>query len=348
MSETSLDLRSRVTTDVDLQADGAQHGHLTIPHSRNDSPWGSILMPISVFRNGDGPTVLLTGGNHGDEYEGPIALMNLVRTLDASQVRGRVVVIPALNYPAVQAGTRLSPIDGRNMNRVFPGNRDGGVTEMIADFVQRRILPMCDAVVDIHSGGNAMRFAPCAVIHKLADRDQMKRTVALASAFGAPYALVLEELDATGMLDTAVEQMGKLFLSTELGGGGTTSVRTVRITEDGVWNVLIHLSLLDEPPPGRNPGGDGPTRFLETPDGAFVIADRSGLFETALEPESEVRAGEAIGCIHDLDRPSAAPAVYVSPLDGMIVQRHVAGRIQRGDCMCVVAVDWHDEAPASS
>ncbi len=86
-------------------------------------------------KNGRGPTVTFTGGSHGDEYEGPIALLKLARGLRAADVAGRVVIVPALNLPAVRSATRRSPVDGRNMNLVFPGNRDGTVTEVIADFV---------------------------------------------------------------------------------------------------------------------------------------------------------------------------------------------------------------------
>jgi len=332
MIETSMELRSKISTDADLHSDGVQHRYLTIPHSRNDSAWGSILMPISVFKNGEGPTVLLTGGSHGDEYEGPIALMNLVRSLDIRKVSGRVIVIPALNYPAIKTGTRLSPIDGGNMNRTFPGTRNGTVTEMIADYVQRFVLPLCDAVVDIHAGGKMMSFLPCSVIHKLPDEEQMARTVAAAKAFGAPNCLVLEELDAVGMLDTAVEELGKVFVSTELGGGGTASVETIRIAAGGVHDCLVHFGVLAE-----EPRGSGQTRFLETPKGSFVIADRSGILEAAVEPGQTVEAGMPIAYIHDIDNPVAEPAVYLAPLDGILVHRHVAGLIARGDCLSVIA-----------
>ncbi|MGF1620760.1 MAG: N(2)-acetyl-L-2,4-diaminobutanoate deacetylase DoeB [Rhodomicrobiaceae bacterium] len=332
MSETSMELRSRISTGIDFNAEGVQHGNLTIPWSRNDSAWGSVLMPISVFKRGDGPTVLLTGGSHGDEYEGPIALMNLIRSLDIAAISGRVIIIPALNYPAVKAGTRLSPIDGRNMNRTFPGNGSGTVTEMIADFVQRFILPLCDAVVDIHAGGKMMSFLPCSVIHALPDEAQMARTVAAAKAFGAPHCLVLQELDAAGMLDTAVEETGKIFVSTELGGGGTATVETVRIAYNGVHDVLAHLGALD-----AAPRGNGETQFLETPDGAFIIADRGGLFEAAVEPGDAIEAGDILAYIHDIDNPTAAPAVYRAKLGGIVMHRHVAGQIARGDCLAVIA-----------
>jgi len=118
----------KVSATIDLLADGKHHGHLIIPHSRNESGWGAVHLPIVSIRNGAGQTMLLTGGNHGDEYEGPIALMKLARTLEAGGIRGQVIIIPALNFPAVLTGSRLSPIDGVNMNRAFPGRRDGSVS----------------------------------------------------------------------------------------------------------------------------------------------------------------------------------------------------------------------------
>src|SRR5262245_38956354 len=100
---------SPVTATVDFDKDGVQHGFLKLPYSRDDSAWGAVMMPVTVVRNGEGPTALLTGANHGDEYEGPIALMELAAGLQAAQVIGRVIIVPAMNYPAFRAGTRTSP-----------------------------------------------------------------------------------------------------------------------------------------------------------------------------------------------------------------------------------------------
>ena len=72
---------SPIVPTVDFEKDGVQHGFLRLPWSRDDSAWGNLMIPIAVIRNGDGPTALLTGANHGDEYEGPIALVDLARTL---------------------------------------------------------------------------------------------------------------------------------------------------------------------------------------------------------------------------------------------------------------------------
>src|SRR5512135_2579516 len=109
---------SRLVTDIDFDRDGKQVSYLRAPSSTNQSAYGTVLIPLVVIRNGDGPTLLLTGAVHGDEYEGPVALARLARTLTPESIRGRIVILPALNLPALVAGTRLSPVDGLNLNRV--------------------------------------------------------------------------------------------------------------------------------------------------------------------------------------------------------------------------------------
>ena len=163
---------SPISATVDFNADGVQHGFLRLPYSRDDSAWGSVMIPLTVVRNGTGPTALLTGGNHGDEYEGPIALYDLARRLKADDVTGRVIIIPGMNQPAFAAGTRTSPIDRGNMNRAFPGRPDGTVTEKIADYFQRVLLPMADVVLDFHSGGRTLDFLPFCAAHILPNKSQ--------------------------------------------------------------------------------------------------------------------------------------------------------------------------------
>src|SRR5882757_6821730 len=218
---------SPVTSTVDFAGNGVQHGHLRLPYSRDDSAWGSVMIPIAVIRNGEGPTALLTGANHGDEYEGPIALFDLARTLDPASVRGRVIIVPAMNTPAFRAGTRTSPIDKGNLNRSFPGRPDGTPTQKIADYFQRVLLPMADIVLDFHSGGRTLDFVPFAAAHVLADKRQEQGAFAAVAAFGAPYSMRMVEIDTAGLYDSAAEAMGKIFVTTELGGGGTPRTETV-------------------------------------------------------------------------------------------------------------------------
>ena len=129
-----------ISSEVDLGRPGKQSGFLRVPHSVHRSAYGWIPVPVAIVANGDGPTVLLMAGNHGDEYEGPLAIMDAATSLDPAAVSGRIILIPFMNAPAVHAATRTSPIDGGNMNRVFPGKRDGTITEMIAHYVSGAVL----------------------------------------------------------------------------------------------------------------------------------------------------------------------------------------------------------------
>ena len=330
----------KVSSSIDFSADGKHHGHLSIPHSRNDSGWGALHLPITSIRNGDGPTLVLTGGNHGDEYEGPIALMKLARALDAGEINGRVIIIPALNYPAVLAGTRVSPIDGVNMNRAFPGRRNGSVSSMIAHFVHHKILPLADAVLDIHSGGKTMMFSPFACYHRIADAGLKDKARQAVLAFAAPISLELVELDAEGMIDTAVEDMGKIFIGCELGGGGTTTTDTVSIAETGVRNLLAHFEIVAEPPRSLEDRGLPPTRLMHMPDSdCYLIGDDSGIYEALADLNAAVDAGDAIGQVHFPQKPERPPVVYRAARAGTLIGRTHKALVESGDFLALIATE---------
>ncbi|HEX5326650.1 MAG TPA: N(2)-acetyl-L-2,4-diaminobutanoate deacetylase DoeB [Acetobacteraceae bacterium] len=321
-----------MTPTVDFAAPGVQHGFLRLPHSCDDSAWGSVMIPIAVIARGNGPTALLTGANHGDEYEGPIALFELARTLTPDMVHGRVIIVPAMNYPAFRAGTRTSPIDRGNLNRSFPGRPDGTITEKIADYFTRHLLPLADVVLDFHSGGRTLDFLPYAAAHVLTDAAQQARCFAAVAAFAAPWSVKMLEIDAVGMYDTTAEAMGKIFVTTELGGGGTSRAATVAIAGRGVRNLLHHCGIVSgEPRPA-------PTRWLDMPSEAcFGFATEDGLIEPCKDLGDPVRAGEVLARIHPVGRTGLAPAEYRAALDGLLAARHFPGLVKAGDCITVVA-----------
>ena len=322
-----------ISATVDFDSDGVQHGYLKLPHSHDGSAWGSLMIPITVAKRGDGPTVLLTGGNHGDEYEGPVALFDLAATIQSDDVSGRVIMVPAMNYPAFQAAKRTSPIDSGNMNRVFPGDPKGTVTEKIADYFQNHLLPLADVVVDIHSGGKTLDFVPFCAAHVLDDKTQQAKCVDAMQAFNAPYSIMLLEVDATGMYDTAAEAMGKVFISTELGGGGSARASTVAVAKRGVRNVLKHAGVFDGAPDVAE------TVNLDMPDDrCFVSCETPGLVEPCVDLGADVRTGDVIARVHDITRTGSAPAEYRAPIDGMLTARHYPGLIAMGDIVAVVAV----------
>ncbi|MEM7172719.1 MAG: N(2)-acetyl-L-2,4-diaminobutanoate deacetylase DoeB [Pseudomonadota bacterium] len=324
---------SPVSCTIDLDQDGVQHGFLKLPHSHDVSAWGAIMVPVTSVRNGNGPVALLTGANHGDEYEGPTALMDLSAHLQPVQVQGQAIIVPGMNYPAFRAGRRTSPIDGGNMNRVFPGRPDGGVTEKIADYFQRHLLPRADFVLDFHSGGRTLDFVPFAAAHVLPDPDQQAQCVAAMRAFNAPYSVMLLEIDSVGMYDTSAEEMGKVFVSTELGGGGSSTAKTVQIAKRGLANFLKHAGILAGEPE------IGPTRHLDMPDGkCFVTSESNGLVEFCVDLGEEVRAGDLLAKVYDVERSGGKPRSYKAPIDGFLAGRHYPGLIAMGDFMAMIAI----------
>ena len=160
------------------------------------------------------------------------------------RLKGRVILLPTMNHPAVLAGTRVSPIDGVNMNRCFPGQREGTPTRALAHYVYHHLVARADVVVDLHSGGKTLDFVPSVVMHELDDPVRMEQTKAAILAMGAPLALILKELDTAGMLDSAVEDLGKLFITTELGGGGSTTSTGADVDADAPpLSVTVRVTL---------------------------------------------------------------------------------------------------------
>lgn len=323
--------RNPITPTIPFDEDGVHHGFLRLPFSRDDSAWGSLMIPICVVKNGSGPTALLTGANHGDEYEGPVALQDLAFTLDPASVTGRVIIVPAFNYPAFKAGTRTSPIDRCNLNRCFPGRPNGSVTEKIADYFGNVLVPMTDIVLDFHSGGKTLDFVPFAASHVLSNQEQQARCVAAMRAFNAPYSAMLLEIDDAGMYDTAVEAQGKVFVTTELGGGGTATAQSIAIAKKGLRNVLIHAGILHGEPELS------PSINLDIPDDdCFILSEHEGLIEPVADLGEEVEKGDPVARIWPCDRTGVPPREYKSIRSGVVVARHFPGLIQCGDCLAVI------------
>lgn len=323
---------SPASASVDYERTGAQHGHVSVPHSRDDSAYGAVMLPIAVISNGDGPTVLFTGGNHGDEYQGPLALIKLANELQASDVQGRVIIVPTMNQPAFAAATRTSPIDQGNLNRMFPGTPTGTMTEKIADYFTRYLLPMADFVMDIHDGGKTLEFVPMCATHVLDDKGAQGVGKSAVDAFCAPYSCELVEIDTLGMWDTTVEESGTTFITTELGGSGTTRPDWAQITDRGVRNVLKHLDVLDGEPVLS------PTEQLVVPlEGGYVISTSDGLIEWLVPLGGRISAGQPIARVHEPRRLGVEPVDYTATLDGILAMRHFPGLVKMGDAIAMQA-----------
>ncbi len=159
-------------------------------------------------------------------------------------INGRLILIPSLNLPAARAATRLSPLDGMNLNRAFPGHPEGSVTSQIAHYLTTVLFPLSDVVIDIHSGGRSMEFVPCSHMHLVPDKEQRKKMLAAMLAWNTDFSFLYADIAGSGLLPVEAENQGKIVVTTELGGGEGVSAQVHRIAQSGLRNVLVHLGLL--------------------------------------------------------------------------------------------------------
>jgi predicted deacylase len=328
---------STIHTEIDYEKDGKQVGYLYLPQSPHEDAWGAILIPIAVIKNGAGPTVLITGGNHGDEYEGPITIARLIRELDPGEVRGRLVLLPSLNVPAALAGRRTSPVDGKNFNRCFPGNPAGTATEQIAFYVHAVLFPLADAFMDLHSGGSSLEILPSAIIEPASDSEQMRRIVAAVGAFDAPYTVLIDNLGDPRTSTASAVRAGLTVVGTELTGGGGITREGLGVCERGVRNVLTHLGLLEGNGEVRADGAE-PVFRIPGPAG-YVYAPAGGVFEAFHELGARVEAEQPAGAVHFLDDPLRPPEIVRFRRSGLLYARRAPARVARGNCVCVVITE---------
>ncbi len=332
----SPNTRGTAFSTIDLDKRGKQIGWIMLPHSTHDDAWGVTRVPIAVISNGNGPTVILEGGNHGDEYEGPIAICDLARELDPGAVQGRLILMPANNVHAVVAGTRTSPVDGLNFNRTFPGDARGSITQQISDFVANEIFPRGNAFLDLHSGGSSLDLLPSTVIEPTADAELHRRNLATAQAFGAPFTVVIGNYGDTRTATATACAAGLTTVGTELGGGGTVRLEILALCRSGIRHALTHLGVLADD--GSHPPPGSAASLLELQGSrAFLYATADGIFEPYHPNGHPVHAGEAAGRIHCPWDPAREPVTLYYQSDGILYGRRHPGRVRPGNCCLVIA-----------
>ena len=329
--------------EVDFARDGKQPGFIRLFHSTHDSAYGFLPIPIVVVRNGAGPTALFTAGNHGDEYEGQVALTNLAQWLEPSMIQGRVIILPMANYPAALAGRRVSPIDDLNLNRIFPGEPDGTVTRQIAHFIDTVLIPLSDLVIDLHSGGSSLNYIPCALAKQSADPALYQKQLAALRAFGAPYTYISGSAQGQGgdqTLGSGADRRGSISLGTELGGCGTVSSAGLAIAERGLRNLMVHMGILPqaywvEPPA---------TRFLDVRgENYYIYAPENGVFEPLVALGDMVVARQPAARIHTPETPWRPPVELEFQAEGIVMCQRIPARTKRGDCLFHLASDLRVE-----
>jgi hypothetical protein len=256
-------------------------------------------VPIGTVRGGDGPVLCVIGGVHGSEYAAHDAVALFWERLDPDALQGEVRVVLAADVTAMVAHSAyVNPVDGKNLNRVWPGDPDGTLTQRIAHLITTTCVEGSDAVIDVH-GGEWDEDIDCFIItHKVGDADLDRRTVELAMALGFTY---VEVTDAHGpVLGTGTgsgEAMkgGRPAMTLEAGGAGGRDRRYVMAHVLGLENACRHLGIL----PGRPFPWDGQSVLLD--HGVLIKTTKEGLYRPAVQIGDWIEAGGLFAEVLDLE-----------------------------------------------
>jgi len=324
-----------IWTNIDFDKPGKQIGTVNLPYSPDDDAYGFIPIPLAVVANGEGPTVLLTGGVHGDEYEGPIVLGDLIRGVRPEEVRGRLIIMPCANAPAIGRGARTSPIDHRNMARDFPGQHFGSPTEQITAYIHQVLFPLADYYMDLHAGGSSLVIEHSTLLFPSDGMDSpiSAKSAEMARVFGAPTTVVASHIGHGRTPVAAAGLCGIPGISAEMGIGGWISPEGVKLCRDGVNRVLKMLGAL---PNAQAPAPQKSRITKILGHDSYVISPDDGYFEPAFKVMDRVSKGQIAGRLHRLLRPELEPITLHFNSDGWIWSHRSFGKTHAGSALAVL------------
>ena len=234
---------------------------------------------------GDGPTVGIYAAIHGNESAGAQIVLEVARRFATASFRGRLLLLPVANPLAFEANRRHTPVDDQNLNRLFPGNPDGWVSEQLAHVMTQEFLNQVDALIDLHSGGD----------RPTVDYVYIRNAEALSRSFGSRVLYRAHAAKAGTMFDgtstTVARDRGIAAVTVELGGGHVDQTPYVERGVQGVMNMLRTLNVIDEAP-------DSPPAQIVVDSITTIRPHYGGFLETLAPALGEtIEAGTVLGHI---------------------------------------------------
>jgi predicted deacylase len=258
----------------------------------------AMSIPVVVFHGAKpGPVLALVSGAHGTEYASIIALEKVIQTLDPAQISGTVIVIPLLNIASFeQKVPHVNPVDGKSMNRFYPGKQDGTQTERALYVITKQIVERCDYLVDYHGGDLDENLRPYAYWPKSGDAKHDAITREMVLAFGLDHIIVWSDRPkdpaASRYLDNTANTRGKPAIAVEAGYSGTVQTDDVALLANGTLSLMRYLKMLS----GAPAVVEHPV-WLGKVD--TVTSDQPGIFYPAVQRGTYVEAGMKIGYVTD-------------------------------------------------
>ena len=284
----------------------------------------AISIPVVVVRGSKpGPVLALVSGSHGTEYASVIALEKLIPQLDPAQISGTVIIVPLVNVQSfLQKVPHLNPVDGKNMNRFYPGKADGTQTERALFQITKQVVERCDYLIDYHGGDLDEDLRPYSYWPKTDNPRQDAVTREMALAFGLDTIIVFtdrpKDPNASRYLDNTANTRGKPAIIVEAGHAGTVEPQDVHALVKGTLNVMRYLKML----PGTATVVEHPVWIgkIDT-----VTSDQTGFFYPLVERGTYVEQGMKLGYVTDYfgntvfeaHAPAAGVVLYICAVPSM-------------------------------
>lgn len=281
-------------------------------------------IPVIVVNGAKpGPKLALVAGSHGTEYASIIAVEKLAQTVRPSEISGSLIVVPLINLASfAQKVPHINPVDGKNMNRLYPGNASGTQTERVLWAIGKQVVANCDYLIDLHGGDldeNLRRYSYWPVTGK----EKLDATTrAMALAFGLDHIIIQKNqgtavAGATSLSRYAID-LGKPTVIAEAGHAGTVNAEDVDALVQGSENVMRHLKML----PGEVKPVEHPVWIGQI---TTVHSEHEGIFYPLTVPEAYVAQGMRIGYItdyfgnkiEDVGAPAAGVIIYICSVPSM-------------------------------
>ena len=201
-------------------------------------------LPVFLINGAhDGPVLAITGGIHGAEYASIEAALRLAHSLDPAKLHGRVMVLPVVSMQAYKSRSiYIVPMDGKNLNRQFPGDAEGTASEQLAYWLTFNVFKQANYYVDLHCGDLNEALVPFTVFQKAGDKTTNEKSLELARAFGIKY---LVGSDIKGSTISAAAALGIPGILAESGGQGIWEPHHIQTLSDGLDRIMDHLGMVD-------------------------------------------------------------------------------------------------------
>jgi uncharacterized protein len=290
---------------------------------------GGQEVPLAFFLvNGDspGPTLVVTAGVHAAEYASIAAALEFGRSLQPRGLAGRVIVLPVMNVPGFSVRSIYTcPLDGTNLNRVFPGNASGSGTEQLAEWVFRNVIGQGTHYVDLHGGDLIEALVPFTIFFRSGNPEVDRISREMGEVFGIRY---LVRSETAGSTYSAASQAGIPAILTEAGGQGIWTAEHVALHVQGLGRLLRYLGMTSGPAPAPLPS-TLLDRFL------WLRSDGGPAFwYPAVAVGDVVREGQELGRVLDYEGKLLQSAV--SPADGVVLFLVTSLAINKGDPLLAV------------